>query len=82
MHRITRLLKHPAECYFDFEYDFSRHRESKGEYSVSTTQDNGAESGPLEFHTRKLLVIMIIIIIMIIIHVITENKNTQNTNNE
>ena len=32
------MLKQPAECYIDFEYDFARHCESKEVYSVSTPQ--------------------------------------------
>ena len=55
------MLKQPAECYTDFEYDFARHCESKEVYSVSTPQHDDAKYGPLEFHVRQLLVIMIII---------------------
>lgn len=51
------MHQQPVEFYLDFEYDLSRHSESKGEYSVSTPQDNGAESGPLEFHVRQLLLL-------------------------
>ena len=75
------MLKQPAECYMEFEYDFARHCERKEEFSVSTPQHGDAKFGPRELHVRQLLVIMIIIIIIIII-VMTENKNAQNIDKE
>ena len=74
------MLKQPAECYIEFEYDFARHCERKEEFSVSTPQHGDAKFGPRELHVRQLLVIMIIIIIIII--VMTENKNAQNIDKE